>query len=122
MERLFDPAELSQRQSQLRRPIPCLQGAHDASGWNPAQFERTSQTQEVVPVRFNSAKGDALSCNRVEFTVVWICINAPEARGTNVNQAGTEPIAQKPVITTKRESCVMQERSALDLPKNRWKS
>ena len=64
--------------------IPDLQGPHDACGWHPAQFERTSQTQKIVPVLFNSIKRDTLPCNYVEFSVVRICINPPEALATNI--------------------------------------
>ena len=39
MQRFFDSTKFRQRQGQLRRPIPHLQGAHDASGWHPAKFE-----------------------------------------------------------------------------------
>jgi hypothetical protein len=53
MQRFIDTAELSDGLRQPGRPVANLERTHDASGGHPSKFERSSQTEHIVPMRRN---------------------------------------------------------------------
>jgi len=67
-----------------------LQGAHDVHCRDAAQFERTDKPKYIVPVRRDPIEVDALSRQAIEFAIVGLGVDAPEARSADVRQAGTE--------------------------------
>src|SRR3981081_4607551 len=80
MNCLVDTPYFCNRQRQTARTLLDLQGAHDVHGGDTAELERSDEPEHIVPMRCDPVKVDALTRQNIEFAVIGLCVDAPEAR------------------------------------------
>jgi hypothetical protein len=96
VQRLDDAPELCERAGQGGRAVLGLQHAHNGAGVDAAEFERSGQAQQVLPVPADELDVDPVAGQAVERAVVGGPVNAPEAGIADVGEPGAELVAQEP--------------------------
>src|SRR5450755_3438695 len=95
IQRLVDAPELREGLSQAGGPVADLHHAHDIGSRNAPELEGSREAQKIVPVRRNEREIDFVSGHIVEFTVVGMRVDPPQARAADVGQPWAKAISQE---------------------------
>jgi hypothetical protein len=79
VQRLGGSAELGDRAPERRRPATTLQDAQQLARADGAGRQRSEDAQDVVPVREDQLRADAVAREAVQRPVVGVAAKAPEA-------------------------------------------
>jgi len=96
VQRLDDATQLGERTSQGRRPVLHLKHSHDGASVDAPEFQRSRQSQQVLPVAPDQLGIYAVPREAVQRAVVGSAVDAPEAGITDVGKSRAELVAQKP--------------------------
>jgi hypothetical protein len=97
VQRLRGAAELGDRAPERRGTPAALQHAQQLASTDGAGRERPEDAQDVVPVRRDQPRVDAVAREVVEWPVVGVAVKAPEALVRQPRRARAELVARQPV-------------------------
>jgi hypothetical protein len=89
IDRLVDAPQSDQSLLQLCHPVPLLQGSHEIAGLKKTEFQRTGQTECVIPISIGRIQIDSVACQFVEEAVIRVLVDAPEPSISHVSETTT---------------------------------
>jgi hypothetical protein len=96
VQRLGDPAELGDRPPESAAASAALEYTQQLGGADGPGRQRAGDAQDVLPLLADQVDVDAVAGEAVEWSVVGVAVDAPEALIGQASGAGAELVAQQP--------------------------